>query len=131
MTRQPLRRAVPVLCLLLICGAAAAAEPATPRQVVESMQKVVLESLASSRVAMEADPERFYALVRQQLRPHFDLDRAGRAVLGASWRTANESERTAFQQAFEDYLVTTYALTLRHVTPGDADRHRRSAPAGR
>jgi phospholipid transport system substrate-binding protein len=82
------------------------------------MQKVVLESLASSRVAMEADPERFYALVRQQLRPHFDLDRAGRAVLGASWRTANESERTAFQQAFEDYLVTTYALTLRHVTPG-------------
>lgn len=116
MTAQRLLRAVPALCLAWLAVAAGAADTATPRQVVESMQRAVLDALATSRSAMEADPERFYALVRDRLRPNFDLERAGRAILGPSWRTASEAERREFQQAFEDYLVTTYATALRHVT---------------
>ena len=115
-TARRLQRATAALCLALLAGAAGAADMASPRQVVDSMQRAVLDSLASSRAAMEADPERFYSLVRLRLRPNFDLERAGRAILGASWRTASEAERREFQQAFEDYLVTTYATALRHVT---------------
>jgi len=114
-TAHPLLRAAPLLCLWML-ACAAAADSASPRQVVESMQQAVLDSLASSRAAMEADPERFYSLVRRQLGPNFDLERAGRAILGPSWRTASETEHREFQQAFEDYLVTTYATALRHVT---------------
>jgi phospholipid transport system substrate-binding protein len=116
MTAYRLLRPATALCLVLLASTAANADTASPRQVVESMQRAVLDSLATSREAMEADPERFYALVRRQLRPNFDLERAGRAILGPSWRTASEAERREFQQAFEDYLVTTYATTLRHVT---------------
>jgi phospholipid transport system substrate-binding protein len=117
MSWQRLRRSGPALCLALLSGTANAADTQTPRQVVESMQQVVLDALADSGAAMKADPERFYTLVRRELRPHFDLERAGRAILGASWKTASEADRQAFQQAFEDYLVTTYAMALRHVTP--------------
>lgn len=117
MIAHRLLRTAPALCLVLLAGAAAAADTGSPGQVVESMQQAVLDSLASSRAAMEADPERFYSLVRRQLRPNFDLERAGRAILGSSWRNATEAERRDFHQAFEDYLVTTYATALRHVTP--------------
>jgi len=116
MNTHPLPRLVEVLCLALLAGAATASDPETPRQVVESMQQGVVDSLARSRAALEADPERFYALVRRDLRPKFDLERAGRAILGGSWKNASEAEHLAFQQAFEDYLITTYALALRHVT---------------
>ena len=116
MTARELLRSAAAPCLALLVGAAGAVDAGSPGQVVESMQRVVLDSLATSREAMEADPERFYDLVRRQLRPNFDLERAGRAILGASWRTASETERREFQQAFEDYLVTTYATALRHVT---------------
>jgi len=117
MTAHRLLHAAPALCLVLLAAAATAADTAGPRQVVESMQQAVLDSLDSSREAMEADPELFYSLVRRKLRPNFDLERAGRAILGVSWKTATEAERREFQQAFEDYLVTTYATALRHVTP--------------
>lgn len=117
LTGHRLLHAAPALCLMLLGEAAVTADPASPRHVVESMQQVVLDSLAASRAALEADPERFYSLVRRELRPNFDLERAGRAILGTSWRTATEAERRDFQQAFEDYLVTTYAMALRHVTP--------------
>jgi len=105
---QRLRRAGPVLCMALLCGTANAADTQSPRQVVESMQQVVLDALADSGAAMKADPERFYTLVRRELRPHFDLERAGRAILGASWKTASEADRQAFQQAFEDYRRTQF-----------------------
>ena len=116
MTAHRLLHAAPVLGLVLLASVGTAADTAGPRQVVESMQRAVLDSLATSRAAMEADPERFYALVHHRLRPSFDLERAGRAILGPTWRTASEAERREFQLAFEDYLVTTYATTLRHVT---------------
>ena len=116
MTAHRLLRAAAASCLALLVAAAGAADMAGPGQVVDSMQQAVLDSLASSRASLEADPEGFYSLARRQLRPNFDLERAGRAILGASWRTASETERREFQQAFEDYLVTTYATALRHVT---------------
>jgi phospholipid transport system substrate-binding protein len=87
-----------------------------PATVIESMTRSTIEALPREGAAMAADPERYYALARNTLKPFFDLDRAGRVILGPAWVGATAAERDAFQRAFEDYLVTSYAVALRHVT---------------
>ena len=91
--------------------------PPTPRQTVEQMQLDILAELGARRAELEADPELFYELARHRLKPHFDLERAGKYILGPAAGTATAADRAAFNKAFEEYLVTTYAFALRYVTP--------------
>jgi phospholipid transport system substrate-binding protein len=117
--RLILRRIVEVLMAVTLALPAAAGEgeshPA-PATVIETMTRSTIEALPREGTAMAADPEHYYALARNTLKPFFDLDRAGRVILGPSWVGATAAERDAFQRAFEDYLVTSYAVALRHVT---------------
>lgn len=108
-------RAGGALLLVLLAAAADAGEVASPREVVESIEQAVLDALAHAPAAMNSDPQRLYELARTELKPHFDLERAGRYILGTVFKSASTTEREAFREAFEDYLVTSYATALRHV----------------
>lgn len=114
--RERIARTACTLLLSLVVWPACAKDVDTPRQVVESMEQAVLDVLADARAGLVADPERLYALARRELRPHFDLERAGRVILGPALKSASAAELDAFHKAFEDYLVTSYAMALRHVT---------------
>jgi phospholipid transport system substrate-binding protein len=117
--RLNLHRILGMLMTIALALPAAASEgeghPA-PATVIESMTRSTIEALPREGTALAADPERYYALARNTLKPYFDLDRAGRVILGPSWVGASAAEREDFQRAFEDYLVTSYAVALRHVT---------------
>lgn len=115
LSRSTAMHAGGALLLALLAALARAGDVPSPREVVESMELAVLDALDTAPAAMNADPERLYALARKELRPHFDLERSGRYILGPAYRTASAEERAAFHQAFEDYLVTSYATALRHV----------------
>ena len=43
---------------------------------------------------------------------YFDVQAIGRFVLGPYWRKASDEEREAYGQAFEDFIVATYARRL-------------------
>jgi phospholipid transport system substrate-binding protein len=107
---------VVTLMLALSTAAGAGESHPAPAAVIESMTRSTIEALPREGTAMATDPERYYALARNTLKPFFDLDRAGRVILGPAWSSASATERAAFQRAFEDYLVTSYAVALRHVT---------------
>ena len=92
-------------------------EPPTPRQMIEQLEADVVADLGAMRAELEADPERFYELAKRRLGPHFDLERSARYILGPAGSVATAAERAAFRNAFEDYLVTSYASALRYVTP--------------
>lgn len=51
--------------------------------------------------------------LRAILTSSFDLKTIGRAVLGPSWKTADETQRTTYLIAFEDYIVATYSLRVK------------------
>lgn len=111
--------AAEVLASLVLVMPAAASDRAShpaPAAVIDSMTRSTIEALPHEGAAMATDPERYYTLARKTLKPFFDLDRAGRMILGPSWVGATAAEKDAFQRAFEDYLVTSYAVALRHVT---------------
>lgn len=104
------------LALAMTAGIASGEDFPVPATVVELMTRTTLEVMSREGAAMAADPERYYALARNTLKPHFDLERACRVILGPSWSTATPAERKDFQRAFEDYLITSYAVALRHIT---------------
>ena len=49
---------------------------------------------------------------RDLLKGYFDVQAIGRFVLGPYWRKASDQERKAYGQAFEDFIVATYARRL-------------------
>ena len=59
-----------------------------------------------------SDAERVDRL-RQILTSNFDLRTIGRAVLGPSWKSADETQRAAYLKTFEDYVVATYSLRVK------------------
>jgi phospholipid transport system substrate-binding protein len=51
--------------------------------------------------------------LRAILTGHFDLRTIGRAVLGPSWKSADETQRETYLTTFEDYVVATYSLRVK------------------
>ena len=89
-----------------------ATEPASPDEVMESLDRVVLAALRDKRGMLDSDPAALYALAREQVRPHFDLAYSARIVAGAAWSGATPSARSEFVAAFEHYLISSYARAL-------------------
>jgi len=90
----------------------AAAAALSPDQVVEQTAKNIFGTISSKRGELEKNPQELYAVVGDNLLPHFDFGRASQLVLGQYWRTASPEQRKAFQDAFYKYLVHGYADAL-------------------
>lgn len=103
---------VPLAAILAIALPLDADQPAPPDEVMESMDRVVLEALRARRGTLDRDPAALYALARDRVRPHFDLDYSARLIAGSAWQGATPSARAEFVAAFEHYLVSSYARAL-------------------
>jgi phospholipid transport system substrate-binding protein len=58
-------------------------------------------------------PAQFKQRLRTIALQDFDAPRIAQFVLGRYWRSANDTERQQFVQAFEDYMVQVYATRFR------------------
>lgn len=118
------------LSLLLLPGAAGAAPaaPATaapaaavqdPQQQMTELANRLVKELDAQRPALKKDPARVFALVDSLLTPNFDLEYAGRLVLGTHYRAATPEQRTRFVRALYRSLLKTYGAAVLDFT---ADR---------
>lgn len=105
-------RLLPLAACLAMAPSLQASPPVPPEQVMGHMDGAVLEALRSRRRELDHDPLALYALVREQIRPHFDLGYSARMVAGSAWHAATPAERAGFVAAFEHYLVSSYARAL-------------------
>jgi phospholipid transport system substrate-binding protein len=85
---------------------------ASPEDVVKSTTDQVLARVKNDEAALKADTSKLYALVNEVIIPHFDFERASQLVLGRYWRTADDAQRTRFENAFKELMVRTYANAL-------------------
>jgi phospholipid transport system substrate-binding protein len=83
-----------------------------PQEIIEQVSRDLLRELDADRAAIVADRTRLRALVDRYLLPHFDTDYAARLVLGKHWRTATESQRKRFIEAFYGALMADYGDAL-------------------
>jgi phospholipid transport system substrate-binding protein len=102
--------------LVLALSAAALLLAAAPVRTVEAAPEnaaAFITEAGNSVMALLNDPKITQAEFKQRLHAiaeqDFDVPRIARFVLGRYWRTASESDRQQFIQAFKDYMVQVYA----------------------
>ena len=100
-----------ILALLTLPASGAEAElKAAPVAVVEQTATSLQERLAGQQKYYAENADKLYALVDEVLLPNFDIQYAGKLVLGKShWLAATEGQRTRFVDAFYTFLIKTYA----------------------
>lgn len=123
MSASMMRRVVLALLLSALGAAAIAADaPPTPtpgpgpQELMEKVSQDLLRELDANRPAFVRDRAQLRALVDKHLLPHFDSDYAARLVLGKYWRTATETQRKRFIDAFYGALMADYGDALLEFT---------------
>jgi phospholipid transport system substrate-binding protein len=98
--------------LALAGGAGAADESPGPDAVVRDTAQKVLDALNQRRDELREYPEKIREVIDQNMLPVFDIEYAGRVVLGQAGRTATPEQRKRFIDAFYNSLVKTYGTGL-------------------
>ena len=106
-----MKRLFTAIVALLVVALAQAATP-VPDQLVKDNVARIIELLKANRDTYARDHKKLYAMVHEQVLPHFDFRVMSRSVLGRYWRDASEEQREKFVNEFRDLLVRTYATAL-------------------
>lgn len=104
--------ATAVLAGLLLACEAHGAEAANPHEMIRATADRLLDAIKGRREALAGNPEALQGLVDEVLRPNFDLDYAGRLVMGRYWARSTPEQREAFTEALYGSLVRKYASGL-------------------
>ena len=102
-----LRAAGIALAILLFAGPAAALEPSEARRFVDRIAERATIILASERPLAERRDE-----LQTILESAFDLEYIGRLVLGPTYRTLSAEQQEAYDRAFRQYVLSTYARRI-------------------
>jgi len=106
---------VAVLCLLVLVGTLQAedvpeSERLGPYDVVVKAADELQRNLDGKQDYYNENSAELYALIDSVLLPSFDVQQAGKLVLGKQhWLAASEDQRQRFIIAFYGFLVKTYA----------------------
>jgi phospholipid transport system substrate-binding protein len=106
-----MKRLALLLFPLLLAAGAARAE-AMPDQIAREASDKIIQLIKANRDAYKKDYRKLYAMVDENVLPHFDFRAMSRAVLGRRWREASEEQRERFTHEFRELLVRTYATAL-------------------
>lgn len=105
------RRLLSSVALVLLAVSAAAAEP-TAQQVIQDAADNVARQLTGREQEYANNRKELYALIDRELLPKFDVDYAGRLVLGKAWRNATPVQRQRFVDVFYNFLLRSYATAV-------------------
>lgn len=98
--------------LAMFLATTAQAAPGTPDEVIDAASKRIITEIEPQKDALRKDSAKLYKLVEDIIIPHFDFAVISKRVLGKTWKSANESQRVRFSEAFKNLLVRTYSNAL-------------------
>ena len=93
-----------------VAGAPAAATD--PQTLITTLANRLAREVDTQRAVLKKDPARIYALVDGLLLPNFDLDYAGRLVMGTHYRTATPEQRARFVRGLYRALLKSYGAAV-------------------
>ncbi|OCG25728.1 MULTISPECIES: phospholipid-binding protein MlaC [unclassified Gilliamella] len=99
------------LALALLFSANTFAENDPYKEMQVAADKIFTTMKSQSSV-IKSNPNRLKDIVRQDLLPYVQVKYAGALILGNYYKSASEAQRTAYFDAFENYLVQTFAQAL-------------------
>jgi phospholipid transport system substrate-binding protein len=90
-------------------AAAATAPAAGPEEVMSDLSTSLFAALDKDSAAVRHNADKVLPLIDRLLSPHFDMEYAGRLVLGLHWRDATPEQRRHLALALYQRLLRTYA----------------------
>jgi phospholipid transport system substrate-binding protein len=99
------------LALALLFSANTFAENDPYKEMQVAADKIFTTMQSQSSV-IKSNPNKLKDIVRQDLLPYVQVKYAGALILGNYYKSASEAQRTAYFDAFENYLVQTFAQAL-------------------
>lgn len=96
---------VGILGLLLASGALAQ----SPNDVVQEAAEELAAAIEGRKDELANDPAALHALIDKILLPRFDRQYSAQLVLGKHWRSADDSQRDRFIDAFYRSLLRRYS----------------------
>ena len=91
-------------------SATAAAPPAAgPQEIMADLAARLFDGLDKDSAAVRHNANKVLPLIDRLLASHFDMEYAGRLVLGVHWRNATPDQRQHFAVALYQRLLRTYA----------------------
>lgn len=98
------------LALIFILAAMPAkGEEQSPQEVIETAVQQLADKMDGQQEELAADRQSLYALIDEILLPRFDRKFAAQIVLAKHWRSATETQRERFIEAFYQALLRRYA----------------------
>ncbi len=79
-----------------------------PHEVVDLVATELIEMMKVDKVAIEKNPEAYFADVKRILSPVVNFKYISKNVMGEYWAAATPEQRAKFKVLFEDSLVRTY-----------------------
>lgn len=107
--RGPFFRPVIAVLAAMILPVMALAESDSPNAIIDSAVVELTEQLDGSKAELSADRQSLYALIDEILLPRFDRKFAAQIVLAKHWRSASDTQKTRFVEAFYQALLRKYA----------------------
>lgn len=100
-----------ITMLMLAVGLSAIAQAAddSPNAVIEDAVAFFAERMEGRREEFAADRQALYALIDEVLLPRFDRRFAAQVVLAKHWRSADDTQRERFIEAFYQSMLHKYA----------------------
>ncbi|OCG06649.1 ABC transporter substrate-binding protein [Gilliamella sp. wkB178] len=99
------------LVLTLVFSATAFAEN-NPYNEMQVAADKIFNTMKSQSSAIKANPDKLKNIVRTDLLPYVQVKYAGALILGNYYKSATDAQRTAYFNAFENYLVQAFAQAL-------------------
>lgn len=106
------RLLVPFGIMMFASVASAHSVPTGPEQAVRETVETLQSLIQKNQAEYQKDHAAFYKAVNQVAVPRFDVPYIAQIVLARYWRTASPQQREAFESAFKDMLIRSYANTL-------------------
>jgi len=95
--------------LAFLCVLPLHAFAAPPDELVTGAMQLLEQELTARKEVLVNDKSALYAFVDEVLRPRLNRKLAAQLVLGKHWRTASDSEKERFIEAFYATLLHRYA----------------------
>ena len=94
---------------LMISATAFANDPYQDMQVAADK---IFNTMKAESSTLKSNPNKLKDIVRTDLLPYVQVKYAGALILGNAYKSATDAQRTAYFNAFENYLVQAFAQAL-------------------
>lgn len=83
-----------------------------PEKMVAALSNVLVTTINERRAELEASPKSVKAFANEFVLPYVDTKKMARYVMGRYWRTASDTQKVSFVNAFSNTLIRSYSKSL-------------------